>query len=180
MAGKKPSPERIAYVGKEWVSDFIDSYGLNDKINQRQIDRWSMQLAHFSDEILKEGWDIFLNQFKPGFIPAIDSAILIFNRAAQRVTEREERKARERRRIEEQNLFQSAAGKKSRIAQACSRALEIKETSLTPRKDMNLYLADFWENEMNDKEMGRKHRMLADGKRVVIHDPNQRGFPYND
>ena len=180
MASKRPLPKRIEAVAKEWVSDFIDFYGLEGKITKRQMERWSLALARFSDETLKEGWDDFIMQFRPGFVPPIEEANRIFRRANFRVVERKEAEERNQRAIEEHNLLQSATGKKRRIAQAVIKALDIKLESETPRKDVNLYLANFWENEMNDKEMGRKHRMLADGKRVVIHDPNQRGFPYND
>jgi len=76
-------------------------------------------------------------------------------------------------------MLESAVGEQQRIARAVVRALDVQAESESPRRDVNLYLADFWEKEMKDKEMGRKHRRLADGKRVVIHDPNQRGFPYN-
>ena len=196
MADKRPPASRIAHVGKKWVTDFIAFYNLEDKITQRQIDGWSFALARFSDEVLKEGWDDFIMQFTPNFIPPIKDANKIFHRAGLRVSERKAQEERERLREEERFLFQSATGKKKRIAQAVAHALsclneEISydvpvKTFLTNahlrmsrKKKINLYLANFWEKEMNDKETGRKHRMLADGKRVVIHDPNQR-FPYND
>ena len=180
MASKRPSPERIEAVAKEWVSDFIDFYGLKGKITKRQMEGWSLALARFSDEVLKEGWEDFIMQFTPNFVPPIKDANKIFHRAGLRVSERKAQEERDRLREEERVLFRGATGEKRRIAQAVIKALDIKKESETPRKDVNLYLANFWENEMNDKEMGRKHRMLADGKRVVIHDPNQRGFPYND
>ena len=174
VADKRPKASRIAHVGKKWVTDFIDFYNLEEKITQRQIDGWSLALARFSDEVLKEGWEDFIMQFTPNFVPPIKDANKIFHRAGLRVSERKAQEERDRLREEERVLFRGATGEKRRIAQAVIKALDIKEESTTPRKDVNLYLANFWEKEMNDKEMGRKHRMLADGKRVVIHDPNQR------
>ena len=174
MAGKRPPASRISHVGKKWVTDFIAFYNLGDKITPRQIEGWSFSLARFSDEVLREGWDDFIMQFTPNFIPPIKDANKIFHRAGLRVSERKAKEERDRLREEERVLFRSATGEKRSIAQAVIKALDIKEESATPRKDVNLYLANFWEKEMNDKEMGRKHRMLADGKRVVIHDPNQR------
>ena len=169
MASKRPSPERIEAVAKEWVSDFLDFYGLKGKITKRQMEGWSLALARFSDEVLKEGWEDFIMQFTPNFVPPIKDANKIFHRAGLRVSERKAKEERARRREEERVLFRGATGEKRRIAQAVIRALDIKKESETPRKDVNLYLANFWEKEMNDKEMGRKHRMLAKGERVVIH-----------
>lgn len=169
----KPTKVRLAEVGKRWVKDFIDFYGLKGKITKRQAEGWNFALARFSDEILKEGWDDFIMQFRPGFIPPIEDANRIFRRANHRVVDRKEAEERKRRTIEERNLFQSATGEKKRIAQAIIHALDMIQIGATTKKNVNLYMADFWEKAMNDKEMGRKHRMLADGKRVVIHDPNQ-------
>jgi len=169
VAGKRPPASRISHVGKKWVTDFIDFYNLGEKITQRQIDGWSLALARFSDEVLREGWDDFIMQFTPNFVPPIKDANKIFHRAGLRVSERKAKEERDRLREEERVLFRSATGEKRSIAQAVIKALDIKEESATPRKDVNLYLANFWEKEMNDKEMGRKHRMLAKGERVVIH-----------
>jgi hypothetical protein len=174
MASKRPPKERIQQVAKEWVGDFIDFYGLEGKITKRQIEGWSLALARFNDETLKEGWDDFIMPFRPGFVPPIEEANRIFRRANLRVVERREAEERKQRAIEERKLFEGAVGEKKRIAQAVGKALAIGEESESPRADVNAYLVDFWEREMKDEEMGRKHRILAKGGRVVIHDPNQR------
>ncbi len=180
MASKRPPKERIQQVAKEWVGDFIDCYGLEGKITKRQIERWSLSLAMFNDETLKEGWDDFVMQFRPGFVPPVEEANRIFRRANLRVIERREAEERKQRAIEARNMLESAVGKQQRIARAVVRALDIQAESESPGKDVNLYLADFWEKEMKDKEMGRKHRMIADGKRVLIYEPKKSYYPYND
>lgn len=161
MGDKRPSADRIAFVGKKWVSDFIEFFGLTEKITSRQVEGWCLALARFNDQVLEEGWEEFLNAFRPGFIPPIEDANRIFRRASLRVSFSKETRDRKKKALEAEKFQKRATGDRKKISDAVNKALELSYKSETPNKDVNLYLADFWETEMNDSEMARRHRLLV-------------------
>jgi len=160
MGDKRPSADRIAFVGKKWVSDFIEFFALEDKIRDRQTEEWCLALADFNDQVLEEGWGEFLGEFKPGFIPRIKDATRIFSRASLRVSFAKETRDRKKKALEVERFQKRDAGDKKKISVAVNKALNLSYTSENPNKDVNLYLADFWETEMNNRDMARRHRLL--------------------
>ena len=57
-------------VQKNYVEKLDDF--LNITMNDLQVKQWTIALAKYDTEVLKEGWDKFLYKVRPGLMPAIE------------------------------------------------------------------------------------------------------------
>jgi len=69
---------KLDKVQKEYVEQ-LDSF-LNVNMNDNQVKNWTIALSKFDYDVLREGWNEFVYQIRPGLMPSITDCTKIMDR----------------------------------------------------------------------------------------------------
>ena len=69
---------KLNKVQKNYVEQ-LDSF-LNVNMNDNQVKNWTIALSKFEFEVLREGWNEFVYQIRPGLMPSITDCTKIMDR----------------------------------------------------------------------------------------------------
>lgn len=144
-------------------SDLVDS-GIQEieahidlKFNEVQRYRWVEVLGKYEEDVLINGWKEFLDLLIPNRKPATYLAVNVFERVQARLLNRYNAP-------KELELEDKSYG--SKVAMGCVKSFDhVRKTN----GGASAYHSDqcrFWRDEMNDPDMSRKHKVLANAKNL--------------
>jgi hypothetical protein len=144
-------------------SDLVDS-GIKEmeahidlKFNDIQKSRWADVLGQYDEDILIDGWKEFIDSLIPNRKPAVYQAVDIFNRIKARSLNQY---------IAPIELSSSEKSFGSKVAMACFKSIAYAQQTQGGFAAYHSDQCRFWRDEMNDPDMARKHKILANAKQI--------------
>ncbi len=139
-------------IKKRYIKDMAEAFNLS--MNEQLVNLWVANLVKYEEDVLKSGWNEFLLTVLPDRTPELSRALVILEK------HREIKETQKR--IVEFQKEKSFVDEKpntyaSKVCQGILRSLNKAWIADGGRRMYHKDQADFWANEMNDKEMERKH-----------------------
>tara|TARA_R110002012_G_scaffold276213_2_gene463111 strand:- start:2118 stop:2579 length:462 start_codon:yes stop_codon:yes gene_type:complete len=144
------------------ASDLIDS-GIQEieahidlKFNDVQKYRWAEVLGNYDEDVLISGWQQLIDSLIPNRKPAIYLAVNIFDRLKAKFLN-------EYQAPNELTTDQKSFG--SKVAISCFKSFDYARKTNGGKSAYHSDQSRFWRDQMNDPEMARKHKVLANAKK---------------
>ena len=70
-------PSKAEEIQRKYT-DQLDDF-LNISMSDVQVKQWTVALCKYSEDVLREGWNMFLYKVRPGLMPSIEDCTKIMN-----------------------------------------------------------------------------------------------------